>query len=442
LVISDWRSLTKIANQKSKMRLRLPKIFPRETLMMALDSVRSNKFRSFLTVLGIVIGVFTAIVVASLLTGMRQSLISMIEDYGTNNIYAFHLTTGPRTNTDRAERLRKPLTVDDADVIRAQASAIEDIAVEAPNVGYSGGPFDDNITYRGNNYRWGNTAGVTANYGDITNVTIHEGRFITEADDDQRRNVMVIGVNAAEALFPGQKQNIAGTEVRMGGYNFEIVGVLEKRKAGFFGENDEDNAVYIPLRTAQKVAPARGWLLFVIRGRSGQLNEALTQAEDILRRRRNVKFGDPNNFDIKTADNFVKQFDSITAMVGLIAIAISSLGLLVGGIGVMNIMLVSVTERTQEIGVRKALGARRRDITNQFLFEAMTLTFLGGMIGVVSAIGISKLIMLIFPSLPASVPAWAVISGMSVSIFVGLVFGVWPARKASRLDPIECLRYE
>jgi putative ABC transport system permease protein len=442
LVISDWRSLTKIANQKSKMRLRLPKIFPRETLMMALDSVRSNKFRSFLTVLGIVIGVFTAIVVASLLTGMRQSLISMIEDYGTNNIYAFHLTTGPRTNTDRAERLRKPLTVDDADVIRAQASAIEDIAVEAPNVGYSGGPFDDNITYRGNNYRWGNTAGVTANYGDITNVTIHEGRFITDADDDQRRNVMVIGVNAAEALFPGQKQNIAGTEVRMGGYNFEIVGVLEKRKAGFFGENDEDNAVYIPLRTAQKVAPARGWLLFVIRGRSGQLNEALTQAEDILRRRRNVKFGDPNNFDIKTADNFVKQFDSITAMVGLIAIAISSLGLLVGGIGVMNIMLVSVTERTQEIGVRKALGARRRDITNQFLFEAMTLTFLGGMIGVVSAIGISKLIMLIFPSLPASVPAWAVISGMSVSIFVGLVFGVWPARKASRLDPIECLRYE
>jgi putative ABC transport system permease protein len=138
----------------------------------------------------------------------------------------------------------------------------------------------------------------------------------------------------------------------------------------------------------------------------------------------------------------VKQFDSITAMVGLIAIAISSLGLLVGGIGVMNIMLVSVTERTQEIGVRKALGARRRDITNQFLFEAMTLTFIGGMIGVISAIGISKLIMLLVPSLPASVPTWAVVSGLSVSIFVGLVFGVWPARKAARLDPIECLRYE
>jgi putative ABC transport system permease protein len=424
------------------MKLRFPKIFPRETLAMALDSVRAHKFRSFLTVLGIVIGVMTAISIASILTGLRQRIVSMIEEYGTNNIYAFHLTTGPRTTTDRAERLRQPLTVADAEAIKQYASSVEDLAVTAPNVGYSGGPFDDNITYQGQNYRWGNTAGVTSNYGDITNVTVREGRFITDSDNDQRSNVMVIGVNAAEALFPGKTDGIPGTEVRMGGYNFEIVGVLEKRKNGFFGENEEDNAVFIPLRTAQKVAPARGWLLFVIKARSGQLTEALTQAEDVLRRRRNVKFDAPDDFDIKTADNFVKQFDSITAMVGLIAIAISSLGLLVGGIGVMNIMLVSVTERTQEIGIRKALGARRRDIVNQFLFEAMTLTFLGGMIGVVLAIGISRLLMLIIPSLPASIPTWAVTSGLVVSVSVGLIFGVWPARKASRLDPIECLRYE
>ncbi len=424
------------------MKLRLPKIFPKETLVMALDNVRSNKFRSFLTVLGIVIGVMAAIVVASILTGMRQSIISIIEEYGTNNIYAFHLTTGPRTTTDRAERLRKPLTVADADAIKAQAASVEDLAVCAPNVGYSGGPFDDNITYQGRNYRWGNTQGVTPNYASIVNVTLHEGRFITESDEEQRRNVMVIGVNAADALFPGQPNNIVGTQVRMGGLNFEIVGVLEKRKAGFFGENEEDNAVLIPFRTAQKVAPARGWILFIIQARSGQLGEALTQSEDVLRRRRNVKFGDPNNFDIKTADNFVKQFDSIFAMVGLVAIAISSLGLLVGGIGVMNIMLVSVTERTQEIGIRKALGARRRDITRQFLFEAMTLTFLGGMLGVTLAVGTSKLIMLLIPSLPAQVPLWAVTTGITVSVGVGLIFGVWPARKAARLDPIECLRYE
>ena len=409
---------------------------------MALDNVRSNKFRSFLTVLGIVIGVMAAIVVASILTGMRQSIIAIIEEYGTNNIYAFHLTTGPRVNVDRAERLRKPLTVADADALKAQAGSVEDLAVVAPNVGYSGGPFDDNITYQGHNYRWGNTSGVTPNYSDISNITIREGRFITESDNEQRRNVVVIGVNGADALFPGKHDGIVGTEVRMGGYNFEIVGVLEKRKNAFFGENEEDNAVYIPLRTSQKVAPARGWLLFVIRARSGQLNDALTQSEDILRRRRNVKFGAPDDFDIKTADNFVKQFDSIFAMVGLVAIAISSLGLLVGGIGVMNIMLVSVTERTQEIGIRKALGARRRDIVNQFLFEAMTLTFLGGMLGVTLAIGASKLIMLLVPSLPASIPMWAVTTGVTVSVGVGLIFGVWPARKASRLDPIECLRYE
>jgi putative ABC transport system permease protein len=423
------------------MKLKFSKSVLRETVLMALDSVRAHKFRSFLTVLGIVIGVMTAITIASILTGLRQNIVAMIEEYGTNNIYAFHLSTGPRTGEDRSERTRKPLTVDDAETIEAQASAVDAVAKVAPNVGYRGGPFDDNITYQGHNYRWGNTQGVSSNYADLCNITLKEGRFISDMDDQQRANVMVIGVNAADALFPGQNQ-IAGTKVRMGGLNFEIVGVLEKRKAGFFGENEEDNAVFIPFRTAQKVAPARGYLLLVIRGRSGQVTEALTQAEEILRRRRNVKFGDPNNFDIKTADKFIEQFDSITAMVGLIAIAISSLGLLVGGIGVMNIMLVSVTERTKEIGVRKALGARRKDIVRQFLFEAMTLTFLGGILGVVLAVGISRIVMLFVPSLPASIPSWAVITGLSVSVGVGLIFGVWPARKASRLDPIECLRYE
>ncbi len=423
------------------MKLRLPKSALGETLAMALDSVRSHKFRSILTVLGIVIGVMTAISIASILTGLRQNIIAMIEEYGTNNIYAFHLSTGPRTSEDRSERLRKPLTVADAEAIKAQASAVEDVAHVAPNVGYGGGPFDDNVTYQGHNYRWGNTQGVTPNYADISNIILREGRFITESDDQQRANVMVIGVNAADALFPGQNQ-IAGTQVRMGGYNFEIVGVLEKRKAGFFGENEEDNAVFIPFRTAQKIAPARGYILFVIKGRSGQLAEALQQSEEILRRRRNVKFGEPNNFDIKTADKFIEQFDSIFAMVGLLAIAISCLGLLVGGIGVMNIMLVSVTERTKEIGIRKAIGARRKDIVLQFLFEAMMLTFLGGVLGVILAVGVSRILMLLIPALPALIPAWAVITGLTVSIGVGIIFGVWPARKASRLDPIECLRYE
>src|ERR671933_1660477 len=187
--------------------LRAPKFIPRETLAMALDSVRGHKFRSFLTVLGIVIGVMTAISIASLLTGLRQNIVAMIEEYGTNNIYAFHLSTGPRTSEDRSERLRKPLTPDDAEAIRTQAPAVEEVAQVAPNIGYSGGPFDDNITYNGHNYRWGNTQGVSPNYAAITNISIREGRFITEADDQQRRDVMVIGVNAADALFPQQQNN-------------------------------------------------------------------------------------------------------------------------------------------------------------------------------------------------------------------------------------------
>jgi putative ABC transport system permease protein len=421
--------------------MRLPNFIPIEIIKMALDSIRSNKFRSVLTVLGIVVGVMTAIIVASILTGMRNSIVQMIEEYGTSNIYAFHLTTGFGP-PNREERNRKPLTVEDVAAIKAQSTAVEDIALIAPGIGNFGNSFDDNMTYEGRNYRWANTDGVSSNYEQISNVAIREGRFITESDDQQRRNVIVIGVNAAEALFPDQQTGIVGKFVRMNGQQWEIIGVLEKRKAGFFGENEEDRKVFLPHRTARKVAPQRDYLLQIIKAKPGQVLQALQESEDILRQRRGVKFGEPNNFDIKTADKFIEQFDSVTGMIGLIAIAISSLGLLVGGIGVMNIMLVSVTERTKEIGIRKAIGATRGAIVMQFLLEAMVLTFFGGIIGVILAVGISNLIMLLIPSLPASVPLWAVISGLAVSIGVGLIFGVLPARKAARLDPIEALRYE
>jgi len=418
-----------------------PKFIIKEVIVMAFDSVRAHRFRSFLTVLGIVIGVMTAITIASILTGLRQSIVSMIEEYGTNNIYVFHLSTGENSAEDRSERTRKPLTEEDAETIRSQAAAVEDVSIVAPNIGAIGGPSGNNLVFNSHTYKSGNPQGVSPNYAALTNINLTEGRFISDADNQQRRNVMVIGVNAAEALFPDETNRI-GTDVRLGGINFQVIGILEKRKAGFFGENTEDNAIFIPLRTAQKLAPGRGYLFFIIRGRAGQLDSALAQSEEILRRRRNVGFNEPNNFDIKTSGNIIERFDSITAMIGLIAIAISSLGLLVGGIGVMNIMLVSVTERTREIGIRKAIGARRRDIINQFLFEAMTLTFLGGVLGVLLAVSISKLIMLLVPALPASIPLWAVITGLTVSIGVGLIFGVWPATKASRLDPIDCLRYE
>jgi putative ABC transport system permease protein len=421
--------------------MNLTSSLPKEVLKMAIDSIMGHKFRSGLTILGIVIGLITGIVVFSILTGMRQSIISIIEEYGSNNIYAFHLSTGfgPR---NRDERNRKPLTDDDAAAILSQSSTVEDIATVAPNIGSWGDGFDDNLVYEGKNYRWALTDGVTPNYAQLTNLVIKQGRFITESDNYQRRNVIVVGVNTVEALFPNDQDDVVGKVVRMNGTTWEIIGVIEKRKAGFFGENEEDRKVFLPYRTARKAAPTRDAVLHIIQAKQGQLSDAVLEIEGILRQRRGVKYGEPNNFDIKTADNFIAQFDGILGGVGAAAIAISMLGLLVGGIGVMNIMLVSVTERTKEIGIRKAIGATKSAIVLQFLLEAMTLTFLGGLIGVVLSICISKLIMLIFPSLPAVIEFKAIIFALFISISIGLIFGVLPARKASKLDPIECLRYE
>jgi putative ABC transport system permease protein len=407
---------------------------------MALDNVRAHKLRSSLTVLGIVIGVATVIAIASLLTGLRSNLIKYVEDFGANNIYAFHLSSGIQLGgRDRSERTRKPLKDEDADAIRNQAPAVEDVS----NQLFLWLQGEQNTLANGDiKYKQGNITAVSPNYAGVTNVNIAEGRFFNEVDDQHRRDVMVIGPQVAEALFPTQNQ-IVGSQVEFYGKSFEVVGVLDKRKVAFFlGENEEDNSVFIPYHTGRKMSPRSEWMLLNIKAKSGKIHEALDQCEEILRRQRAVKFDEANNFDLQTVDKLVTQFDAIFAMIGLVAIAISGVGLLVGGIGVMNIMLVSVTERTKEIGVRKAIGARGRDIVRQFLFEAMTLTFLGGIVGVLLAVGTSYLLMLLIPALPASVPVWAVVAGLSVSVAIGLIFGVWPARKASRLDPIEALRYE
>ncbi|MGD9563710.1 MAG: ABC transporter permease [Pyrinomonadaceae bacterium] len=414
---------------------------PVEVLRMAYDSVVSHKFRSFLTILGIVVGIITAVVVASILTGFRQSVIKMFEDYGTNNIYLFHLSTGFGPS-NRDERNRKPLTLDDANAIMAQSTRVYDIATVAVNIGSWGTGFDDNMIYKDKNFRWAGTDGVTPNYLEVANVKLQEGRWLTEMDNHERRNVLVVGVNAVEALFDGDSAEAIGKVIRMNGDSWEIVGVLEKREAGFFGENEEDRKIFMPFRTARKVAPTRDAVLHIAQAKPGFLNEAVQEIEGILRVRREVKTGEPNNFDVKTADDFMKQFDGMIAGIGAAAIAISCLGLMVGGIGVMNIMLVSVTERTKEIGIRKAIGATRGAIVLQFLAEAMALTLLGGLIGVVISVGISNLILLLIPALPAKVELWMILTSLGVSIAIGLIFGVLPARKAANLDPIECLRYE
>jgi putative ABC transport system permease protein len=408
---------------------------------MAYQSVMGHKFRSALTILGIVVGILTFVVVASILTGMRSNIVKMFEEYGTNNIYLFHLSTGFGPS-NRDERNRKPLTLDDANAIVAQAPSVIDIATVAINIGSWGTGFDDNMVYKDKSYRWAGTDGVTTNYAEIANVKLKTGRWLTEMDNFERRNVLVVGVAPVEALFDGDAEEALGKVIRMNGAQWEIIGVLEKREAGFFGENEEDQKIFMPFRTARKVAPTRDAVLHIAAAKPGHLNDAVEEITSILRVRRDVKTDEPNNFDVKTADDFMRQFDGMIAGIGIAAIAISGLGLLVGGIGVMNIMLVSVTERTKEIGIRKAIGATRSAIVFQFLAEAMALTVLGGAIGLALSIAISNLIMLLLPSLPAKVEVWMIVSSLVISVLIGLIFGVLPARKAARLDPIECLRYE
>jgi len=410
---------------------------PIENIRMALANLWANKFRSFLTLLGIVIGVMTVIVVASILTGMRQNIVNLIEEFGVNNLWAFHLTTGfqlgPR---DRKELTRKSLNLGDVEAIRKEVPAVKD-------VGYKLflWRFDRTMTFRGNTYKQANLQAVSANCATLDNSIVRSGRYLNEVDDFHRRDVMVIGANVVEALFPNRLQ-IVGNQVLLGGRPYEVIGVLEKRKGSVFGNNYEDNAVLIPYRTGTKLTNRVDDFFIVMQAFPGKLKEAIDQVEAILRRQRNVKYNEPNNFDISTAEKTIRQFDSITAAIGLIAIAISGVGLLVGGIGVMNIMLVSVTERTREIGIRKAIGARRNDIVTQFLFEAMTLTLCGGIMGIILSLLVSLFLMFLLPNLPSTIPLWAVITGLTVSVLIGLVFGVWPARVASHLDPIECLRYE
>jgi ABC-type antimicrobial peptide transport system permease subunit len=408
----------------------------RENLTMALETILAHKFRAFLTVLGIIVGVLTVVVIASILTGLRQSLVAQVEEYGTNNIFAFHLNTGPSVGRrDRKEWMRKPLTVEDAKAIKELCPSVQDVS-------WRGMPIRSQVqvSYKGKRPQNSSFLATSSNYGAVANVKLASGRFFTEPEDAHRMAVVVLGPDAGEAMFPNLDP--IGKQMLINEHLFTIIGITEKSKSSILSSGEGDSSVIIPYRTFKKMFPWEDWHVLFIQAKSGMRSKALDETESLLRRRRGIKPSEPNDFDLTTADRLIQQLDSITASVGLIAIAISSVGLLVGGIGVMNIMLVSVTERTREIGVRKAIGATKQDIVLQFLFEAMTLTGVGGVFGIILAIAISYIIIALLPALPAAIPMWAVLTGLTVSIAIGLIFGVWPARKAAQLDPIEALRYE
>jgi len=406
----------------------------RENLLLALDTLRTHKFRSLLTILGVLIGTTTVIGVASIITGLNNQMVQTMEQYGSRSIFIFKFEPGIRFHLTREERMRKPLEYRDAVAIRDDCPAVEQVAVEMFHRGPAPG-----AKYKGQEMLDANLQGATSEDFAINNATIANGRPYTTLEDTHRRNVAVIGADVVQRFF--QNEDPVGKDITVGGNTFQIIGTIAKRLS-FLGDNGGDRMIYIPYWTFRKIYPQDKENLILAMAYPNQMAAAMDEITAALRRTRKVKPDQDNNFGMANAASVIRQFNQITGTVALVMVVLSSIGLLVGGIGVMNIMLVSVTERTREIGVRKAIGARRQDITWQFLLEAMTLTGAGGILGIIMGYLLSFTIRILVPSLPSTVPLWSVALGFLVSISIGLFFGMWPAMKASRLDPIVALHHE
>jgi putative ABC transport system permease protein len=411
----------------------------RENLMLALDTVRTHKFRSFLTVLGVLIGTSTIIAVTSLIAGLDHQLVDVAEQFGTRSLWVYKLQMGAPHALTREERLRKPLTYEDAIAIKETLPSVTTVSIELfREMGDFGLP-PVTARYKGQEMHDALFAGVTAEHLRLINATLGVGRFFTEADDLHRRDVAVIGNAVKERFFANV--DAIGKTFLVDGHTLEVIGTLTKFKS-FLGDDQNDKAILTPYNTFKKAYPEAKDNFIAVLVEPGKMDQARDEVTELLRRRRKVRPQDPDNFGISSAEALIGQFRQLIASVGLVMVVISSIGLLVGGIGVMNIMLVSVTERTREIGIRKAIGARKRDIIWQFLLEAMTLTASGGIMGILAGWLLSVTVRTFVPSVPSRVPMWAVVAGFTVSTSLGLFFGIWPAFKAARLDPIAALRHE
>ncbi|HEV2205148.1 MAG TPA: ABC transporter permease [Candidatus Acidoferrales bacterium] len=408
----------------------------RENLRLAMDTLRAHKLRSFLAILGVMIGVALIILVVGLIQGFRNTVQQMIEAEGVETAWIDRFSQGPHIGRRPAEeRQRPPLTLEEGQAIQEQCPDIKQTAISVFEWQQQ-----HDLRYGKNFVLGGEFRGTFPPYLQVySNATLKAGRFFTEGENDHRSNVVVLGEDAAKALFPTVNDAI-GRDVLVDGSTFKVIGIFERPVEGFETNND-DRRVVIPYYTFLKLYSGQHEIAFRILAFPGRLDKAVDEARGILRRMRRVPYDKPDNFSIQTQVEAAQNFNEIIGGVVLVIIVLSSIGLLIGGMGVMNIMLVSVTERTREIGVRKAIGARRSDITWQFLFEAMTLTGSGGIIGILLGSSIVLLIPLV-TSMKAVIPLWAVIVGFTVSVSIGLIFGVWPATKAAKLDPVEALRYE
>ena len=408
----------------------------REVFRMAIDSLRAHKLRSFLTILGIVIGVMTVIGMVSIIQGLNKSFLSELQAAGSDMIVIRKNEGIQMGHQSEEERTRKDLTFDDVKAIEMGAPLVKAVAVSVYVSVFD--PVE--IKYQSAKSDSAMVIGMNEKWPVVMSLYLPQlGRFITESEVTRTARVCVLGSELADILFP--TSNPVGKEIRVGPEAFTVIGVLSKR-GQMFGQS-RDNFVGLPITTLMKYFSYEkdGLEIMASPRQSEMLGETIEQITSVLRLRRKVPYGKPNDFAVMTQDTLVDLYNQLTGAAYLVMIVISSIGLLVGGIGVMNIMLVSVKERTREIGIRKAIGARSGDILKQFLIEAVFLTGTGGLIGVLAGFGIALIVRAATP-LPAAVSPWSVVLGLSVSATIGLFFGIVPAQKAARMDPIVALRYE